>query len=63
MLGAHVADTFLIGQSSTSTTTATADTDEADERPNRPTFRGCFFRYSAEWAYYGAKKSIGAVRG
>ncbi|MBX0347678.1 MULTISPECIES: hypothetical protein [Haloarcula] len=33
------------------------------ESAERPTFRGCVFCYSAEWAYYGAKKAVGAVSG
>jgi len=28
---------------------------------DRPTFRGCVFCYSAEWAYYGAKKAAKSV--
>lgn len=34
-------------------------TDDAD----RPTFRGCVFCYSAEWAYYGAKKAASRLSG
>jgi len=29
----------------------------------RPEFRGCVFCYSAEWAYYGAKKAAKSVSG
>lgn len=36
---------------------ATEDTESLD----RPTFRGCVFCYSAEWAYYGAKKAARSV--
>jgi hypothetical protein len=36
---------------------ATEDTESLD----RPTFRGCVFCYSAEWAYYGAKKAVRSV--
>ncbi|WP_268812782.1 hypothetical protein [Haloarcula mannanilytica] len=36
------------------------ETDEADTL-DRPTFRGCVFCYSAEWAYYGAKKAARSV--
>ncbi|MFC6757827.1 MULTISPECIES: hypothetical protein [Haloarcula] len=39
--------------------TETADADDTA----RPTFRGCVFCYSAEWAYYGAKKAVGKVSG
>jgi len=35
----------------------TGDTEALD----RPTFRGCVFCYSAEWAYYGAKKAARSV--
>lgn len=37
--------------------TETTATDTAD----RPKFRGCVFCYAGEWAYYGAKKAVGAV--
>ncbi|TQR22131.1 hypothetical protein C9J85_04970 [Haloferax sp. wsp5] len=37
----------------------TDDTKSLD----RPTFRGCVFCYSAEWAYYGAKKAAKSVSG
>ncbi|WP_310896248.1 hypothetical protein [Haloarcula terrestris] len=37
-----------------------SEPDEADHL-DRPTFRGCVFCYSAEWAYYGAKKATRAV--
>ncbi|WP_281377722.1 hypothetical protein [Halosimplex pelagicum] len=42
--------------------TATADAGESEREPSRPQFRGCVFCYSAEWAYYGAKQGIRAVR-
>jgi len=35
----------------------------ASESSDRPQFRGCVFCYSAEWAYYGAKKAVGSVTG
>lgn len=41
---------------------ATATDDETADAPSRPTFRGCLFCYSAEWAYYGVKNGIRAVR-
>ncbi len=61
-VAAHIDGTFLPGESSRSTMIATADANESDEGPSRPKFRGCVFCYSAEWAYYGAKKGIRAVR-
>ena len=42
--------------------TATANDEQTAESPSRPTFKGCVFCYSAEWAYYGAKKGIRSVR-
>ncbi|MFB6140028.1 MAG: hypothetical protein ABEJ26_06305 [Halosimplex sp.] len=42
--------------------TATADRTEDADGPTAPEFRGCLFCYGAEWAYYGAKKGIRAVR-
>ncbi|ELZ25474.1 hypothetical protein C475_10599 [Halosimplex carlsbadense 2-9-1] len=42
--------------------TATADAGDSEDGPTTPTFRGCVFCYSAEWAYYGAKKGIRAVK-
>jgi len=33
----------------------------SEEAAERPQFRGCVFCYSAEWAYYGAKKAVGSV--
>jgi len=39
-----------------------AETPE-DEDTDRPEFRGCMFCYAGEWAYYGAKKAVGSVRG
>jgi len=35
---------------------------ESAETENRPEFSGCVFCYSAEWAYYCAKKGIKAIR-
>jgi hypothetical protein len=40
--------------------TQSADTTDSVDRP---TFRGCVFCYSAEWAYYGAKKAAGRLSG
>ncbi|MGB9953320.1 MULTISPECIES: hypothetical protein [unclassified Haloarcula] len=37
-----------------------SDADDT-EGLDRPTFRGCVFCYSAEWAYYGAKKAVRSV--
>ena len=37
-----------------------SETAGADEL-TRPKFRGCIICYSAEWAYYGAKKAAGTV--
>ena len=37
-----------------------SETDDAGAL-DRPTFRGCVFCYSAEWAYYGAKKAAKSV--
>ncbi|WP_268895826.1 hypothetical protein [Halosimplex salinum] len=42
--------------------TAAANGDETAAGASKPKFRGCVFCYSAEWAYYGAKKGIRAVR-
>jgi len=36
--------------------------DDADTTTG-PTFRGCMFCYSAEWAYYGLRKAAGRVSG
>jgi len=36
--------------------TETADASDEASDLDRPEFRGCVFCYSAEWAYYGAKK-------
>ena len=40
-----------------------SDTTDETGAPDRPTFRGCVFCYSAEWAYYGAKKAAKSVSG
>lgn len=34
---------------------------ESSDASDRPEFRGCVFCYSAEWAYYGAKKAVKSV--
>ena len=36
-------------------------TESDDSGLARPTFRGCVVCYSAEWAYYGAKRAAEAV--
>jgi hypothetical protein len=41
---------------------STSTDKESAETENRPEFSGCVFCYSAEWAYYGAKKGIKAIR-
>jgi len=40
---------------------ADIDAEETDDL-DTPKFRGCLVCYSAEWAYYGAKKGIRSVR-
>jgi|APHM01.1.fsa_nt_gi hypothetical protein len=37
-------------------------TERDTEAERKPQFKGCIFCYSAEWAYYGAKKGIQAIR-
>jgi len=31
------------------------------QTPERPQFRGCVFCYTAEWAYHGARRTVGRL--